>query len=151
MTSDATASRDHDPDAGIWHGRRVARRFLSPDGLVVLVGKTAEDNDLLSLKLGAPYDFWLHVAAGSGSHVVVRNPERLPALPRQTVQFAAALAAGYSKARRGGRVAVHLATCADVSKSRGLEAGQVLLRRYKTVYAAPDRQQGESGKRKAEG
>ena len=134
-----------DPDAGVYAGRRVARRFVSPDGLVVLVGKTAADNDLLSLKLGAPDDFWLHVAAESGSHVVVRNPERLSVLPRASAQFAAGLAAGYSKARGGGRVAVHLATCADVSKTRGLEPGKVLLRRYKTVYATPLRPTDPNG------
>jgi predicted ribosome quality control (RQC) complex YloA/Tae2 family protein len=126
-----------DPDHGIYAGRRIARRFVSPDGLIVLVGKTAEDNDILSLKLAAPRDFWLHVAAESGSHVVVRNPNGLTALPRETAQFAAALAARYSKARRGGRVAVHLAQCADVSKPRGLEAGKVLLARHRTVHATP--------------
>ena len=61
-----------DPDNGIWADRRVARRFVSPDGLVVLVGKTADDNDILTLKLAAPRDFWMHVAAESGSHVVIR-------------------------------------------------------------------------------
>jgi predicted ribosome quality control (RQC) complex YloA/Tae2 family protein len=135
--------RDHQPpsdaDNGIYAGRRIARRFVSPDGLIVLVGKTAEDNDILTLKLAAPRDFWLHVAAESGSHVVVRNPDGLTALPRASAQFAAALAARYSKARRGGRVAVHLAQCADVSKPRGLAPGKVLLARYKTVHAAPMR------------
>ena len=126
-----------DPDNGIYAGRRIARRFVSPDGLIVLVGKTAEDNDVLTLRLAAPRDFWLHVAAESGSHVVVRNPDSLAALPRDTAQFAAALAARYSKARRGGRVAVHLAQCAEVSKPRGLAPGKVLLGRYKTVHAAP--------------
>jgi predicted ribosome quality control (RQC) complex YloA/Tae2 family protein len=126
-----------DPDRGIWAGRSVARRFLSPDGFVVLVGRTAEDNDVLSLKLGAPHDLWLHVAAESGSHVVVRNPDRLPDLPRDTVRFAAGLAARYSRARRGGTVAVHVARCADVSKPRGFSPGKVLLDRYKTVRVKP--------------
>ena len=47
----------------------------------MLVGKSAEDNDLLSLRLGEPHDFWFHLAGDSGSHVVVRNPERLERLP----------------------------------------------------------------------
>jgi predicted ribosome quality control (RQC) complex YloA/Tae2 family protein len=115
----------------------VARRFVSPDGMTVLVGRTAADNDVLSLQLGAPRDFWLHVAAESGSHVVVRNPDGLERLPRETERMAAALAARYSKARRGGRVAVHLATCAEVSKPRGLPPGQVVLGRYRTVHALP--------------
>jgi len=134
-----------DPDHGVWAGRKIARRFVSPDGFIVLVGKTAEDNDVLTLKLAAPRDFWMHVAAESGSHVVIRNPERLDVLPRTTLQFAAALAAGYSKARRGGRVAVHVAQRADVSKPRGFEPGKVLLARYKTVYATPERGMGQAG------
>jgi predicted ribosome quality control (RQC) complex YloA/Tae2 family protein len=131
-----------DPEAGTWQGRSVARRFLSPDGLTVLVGRTAEDNDVLTFKLGAPGDFWLHVAGESGSHVVVRNPEGLDRLPRETLRFAAGLAAGYSKARHGGRVAVHVATCAEVSKPRGFAAGKVALGRYKSVDAAPLRGDG---------
>jgi predicted ribosome quality control (RQC) complex YloA/Tae2 family protein len=126
-----------DPESGVWQGRSVARRFVSPDGLTVLVGRTAGDNDLLSLRLGAPRDFWLHVAGESGSHVVVRNPQGLDRLPRPTERFAAALAARYSKARRGGRVAVHLTTCSEVSKRRGSPPGQVELRRFRTVQAAP--------------
>jgi predicted ribosome quality control (RQC) complex YloA/Tae2 family protein len=133
-----------DPDQGIWAGRKVARRFVSPDGLVVLVGKTAADNDVLTLKLAAPRDFWMHVAADSGSHVVIRNPDGYATLPRDTAQFAAALAARYSKARKGGRVAVHVAQRADVSKPRGFAPGKVLLARYKTLYAAPWRQESET-------
>jgi len=134
-----------DPEAGIWQGRSVARRFVSPDGLTVLVGRTAEDNDVLTFRIGAPRDFWLHVAGESGSHVVVRNPEGLDRLPRETLRFAAGLAAGYSKARRGGRVAVHVATCAEISKPRGLPPGKVALARFKSVDAVPLRgEEGES-------
>lgn len=103
----------------------------------MLVGRSASDNDVLSLKLASPGDFWLHVAGESGSHVVVRNPAGLTRLPRETARFAAALAAGYSKARRGGQVAVHLARCADVGKERGAPSGQVTLARYTTVHARP--------------
>lgn len=117
----------------------MARRFVSPDGMTVLVGRTAADNDVLTLKLAAPRDFWLHVASDSGSHVVVRNPAGLERPPRETARFAAALAAGYSKAARGGRTAVHLTTCGEVSKPRGFAPGKVLLGRYTTVYAAPSK------------
>ena len=134
-----------DPEQGLWQGRSIARRFVSPDGLTVLVGRTAEDNDLLTFKLGAPRDFWLHVAAESGSHVVVRNPAGLPRLPRETLRFAAALAAGYSKGRRGGRVAVHVSTCGEVRKPRGFPPGKVLLERFETTHAAPWRGEEEGG------
>ncbi len=126
-----------DPDAGVWRGKVVARRFVSPDGLIVLVGKTAADNDILTFKLAAPEDFWMHVSGESGSHVVVRNPDKLERLPRDTLQFAAGLAAGYSKARHGGRTTVHVARCADVHKSRGAPAGQVTLQHWKSVHVTP--------------
>ncbi len=129
-----------DADAGIWQGKSIARRFVSPDGFIVLVGRTARDNDILSVKLGAAQDFWMHVAGESGSHVVVRNPEGRDRLPRETLRFAAALAAGYSKARQARRATVHVARCADVHKPRGAPPGLVNLRRFTTVYVVPQRE-----------
>ncbi|MDY7092680.1 MAG: NFACT RNA binding domain-containing protein [Acidobacteriota bacterium] len=126
-----------DPEQGTWRGRSVARRVVSPDGLTILVGRTAADNDILSLRLASPRDFWFHVAADSGSHVVVRNPDNLDRLPRETQQMAAGLAAGYSKARRGGRVPVHVTRCSEVSKPKGLPPGKVRLGRSSTVQVAP--------------
>lgn len=126
-----------DRSTGRYGGRQVARVATSPDGFIVLVGKTATDNDVVSLKLGRPYDFWLHASGVSGSHVVVLNDQRVDRLPKETAQFAAGLAAGYSKARAGGRVAVHLAQCSDVSKPRGAAPGKVALRRHQTVHAEP--------------
>lgn len=126
-----------DPDSGIWQGRSVARVTVSPDGMTVLVGRAAQDNDILSLKLASPKDFWFHTAGESGSHVVVRNPENLDRLPRDTRKFAAALAAGYSKARRGGKVAVHEARARDVSKPRGLPPGKVVLSRFASLRVEP--------------
>jgi predicted ribosome quality control (RQC) complex YloA/Tae2 family protein len=82
------------------------------------------------------------VAGQPGSHVVVRNPERADRPPRDTERFAAGLAAGYSSARRGGRVAVHAARGEDVSKPRGLAPGKVALRRYKTLQVEPVRPEG---------
>jgi predicted ribosome quality control (RQC) complex YloA/Tae2 family protein len=133
-----------DAEQGIWQGRSVARRFVSPDGFTVLVGRSAADNDLLTFKLGEPRDAWLHVAAGSGSHVVVRNPDGFDRLPRDTSRYAASLAAGHSKARAGGRVAVHWTKCSEVSKRRGSPAGQVMLGRYETITVSPWRGEDEA-------
>ena len=40
-----------DPEQGVWRGRRIARRVVSDEGFTILVGKSAEDNDDLSLRL----------------------------------------------------------------------------------------------------
>ncbi len=113
-------------------GKGHRRQFI--DGFEVLVGKGDEDNDALTFGVAEPRDFWLHVAGSPGSHVIVRNPEDVPKLPRSVLEAAAGLAAWHSKARgTRGKVAVHVCRVAEVSKPRGFEAGQVLLRRYQVV------------------
>ena len=53
-------------------------RAVLVEGFEVLVGRGDEENDVLTFEIAAPEDFWLHVAGGvPGSHVVVRNPEKL--------------------------------------------------------------------------
>jgi predicted ribosome quality control (RQC) complex YloA/Tae2 family protein len=126
-----------DPEQGVWRGRKIARRFVSPDGFTILVGRSAEDNDRLSTALCSPDDFWFHLAGDSGSHVVVRNPDRVERLPRDTERLAAGLAAGYSRARNAGRTAVHAARGRDVSKRRGQPPGEVTLARWRSLSVAP--------------
>ncbi len=111
----------------------VARRFTSPDGMEVLVGRSAADNDLLTFKVASQRDFWLHVAGTPGSHVIVRNPQGLEVLPREALRFAARLAAVHSKAKAGGQVSVHVASVKDVKKPRGAPPGQVTLQRFRSV------------------
>lgn len=117
----------------------VARRFTSPDGMEVLVGRSAADNDLLTFQVASQRDFWLHVAGTPGSHVVVKNPDGLDTLPRETLRFAARLAAVHSKAKGAGQVSVHLARVKDVKKSRGAPPGQVTLQRFRSVRVSLSR------------
>jgi len=111
------------------------------DGYEILIGKGDAENDELTFAVAAPEDFWLHVAGGvPGSHVVVRNPEKLDALPREVVERAAELAVQYSKARDAGRVEVHLCRVADVRKRHGRPAGEVELERWERVRVRRNRE-----------
>jgi predicted ribosome quality control (RQC) complex YloA/Tae2 family protein len=112
-------------------------RTLEVDGFVVLVGKSDADNDRLTFEVAEPDDLWMHVAGYSGSHVVIRNPERLPALPRLVLERAAEIAAWYSKGRDAGRVEVHVCRARDVSKPRGFPPGKVLLARWSRLRVRP--------------
>ena len=104
------------------------------EGHEVLVGRGDVENDELTFTVADREDFWLHVAGGiAGSHVVVRNPERLAALPPAVLERAAQLAAWHSKARGRARVDVHVCRVADVVKRRGAPAGEVELRRWERV------------------
>lgn len=107
------------------------------EGFEVLIGRGAEDNDYLSLQVAAPHDVWMHVAGGTpGSHVVIRNPDRIE-VPRAVIEAAAAAAAWYSKARGSPRVEVHICRAGDVKKPRGAPAGLVEISKYKSVKVRP--------------
>ena len=113
-------------------GRRY--RTVVVEGYEVLIGRGDAENDELTFAVAAPEDFWLHVAGGvAGSHVVVRNPEKLAALPAPVLERAAQLAVRHSKARGRARVEVHVCRVADVVKRRGAPPGEVELRRWERV------------------
>jgi predicted ribosome quality control (RQC) complex YloA/Tae2 family protein len=113
-------------------------RSFERDGFEILVGKGARENDRLTFREAAPNDLWLHASGYAGSHVVVRNPERLSQLPRDVVECAAQLAAYHSKAREArGKIDVHLCRAADVRKPRGFPPGRVELRRWESVKVYP--------------
>jgi hypothetical protein len=118
-------------------GKGQAFRSVMVDGFEVLIGKGDADNDVLTFKVAAPLDVWMHVASVPGSHVIIRNPDKLSELPREVLERAAQLAAWHSKARDGGKVEVHVCRVADVSKPRGFAAGKVLLRQFKGIRVYP--------------
>ena len=109
------------------------------DGFEILVGRSAQDNDRLTLRIAAARDLWLHAGGHAGSHVVVRAVDGPTGeVPKHVVERAAELAAWHSKARgAGGKVSVHLCRAGDVGKARGAPAGQVRLRRYDTIKVYP--------------
>lgn len=113
-------------------------RTFQVEGFEVLVGKGARENDELTFRLADPADLWLHAAGYAGSHVVVRNPGKLPELPRPVVERAAELAVHHSKAREArGKVEVHVCRASEVRKPRGFPAGKVEIRRWDTVRVYP--------------
>lgn len=112
-------------------------RTLDVEGFRVLVGKGDAENDVLTFEVAEPDDFWLHVAGHAGSHVIVRNPEKLLALPAPVLERVAALAAWFSKGRGAGKVDVHWCRARDVSKPLRFPAGKVLLARWRKLRVVP--------------
>lgn len=113
-----------------------ARSFVSSDGFEILVGKKAKDNDHLSFKVARSLDLWMHAADYPGSHVVVRNPNRLE-IPPKTLLEAAQLAAFYSQGRAQTKAAVHYTQKKFVNKPRGAAPGLVSLASFKTILVEP--------------
>jgi predicted ribosome quality control (RQC) complex YloA/Tae2 family protein len=114
-----------------------ARRFISSDGLLILVGKRAADNDHLTFRIARSLDLWLHAADYPGSHVVVRSPNRNFVIPDRTLTEAAQLAAFYSDARSHPKAAVRYTQKKFVNKPRRAAPGLVSLASFKTILVEP--------------
>jgi len=106
--------------------RKPYQSFTSADALEIRVGRSAADNDVLSLDPDHrdPADWWMHASGCPGSHVVIRCTD--PAVPAETLRDAAALAARHSKAG-APHVRVTLVRCRQVSKPPGAKPGLVRL------------------------
>jgi predicted ribosome quality control (RQC) complex YloA/Tae2 family protein len=107
-----------------------------PGGWHVLAGRTDADNDILSIKLAGPDDYWFHVRGMPGSHVVLRV-ESGGEPDRATLDAAAAIAAYHSKARAGGQVAVSCTQAKNVTKPRGAKPGTVHIRKERVLKVRP--------------
>jgi predicted ribosome quality control (RQC) complex YloA/Tae2 family protein len=93
----------------------MPRRFASPSGFEVLVGLDARENEKLSLQVAAGHDYWFHAWDKPGSHVIMRVPKN-QRVPVEDIEWAAGVAAWYSKSRGPGKVRVTVALGADIAK-----------------------------------
>ena len=101
-------------------------------------GKTAEDNDLLSLRVAAPEDFWFHICGMSGSHVLLKAvSDDAGESTRELREKAAAVAAYHSKARNAGNVSVSCTRAKFVGKPTGAHAGLVEIRQETNLKVKP--------------
>ncbi|WNM63168.1 Rqc2 family fibronectin-binding protein [Candidatus Nitrospira neomarina] len=130
-------------DSSIPQGTRVSkgrpvpaqgyRTYTSADGLPILVGKTAKDNDHLTLKVANPDDLWLHARGTPGSHVVVRL-EKGATVPPETLKDAATLTLWFSDLRKSGKGEVIYTLRKFVRKGKGFKPGSVTVEREKSLW-----------------
>ena len=106
--------------------------YTLPGGWTVLAGHSDRDNEVLSLKIAKPNDWWFHVRGMPGSHVVLVVPAGQEP-DRETVKAAAAIAAWHCKKRDAKLVAVSGTRGRYVSKARGAPPGTVEVRK-ETVF-----------------
>ncbi len=113
------------------------RRFCSQDGLAILVGKNADDNDVLTFAVSKPDHLWLHASGASGSHVIVELHKKQQ-VPPATLKDAATLALFYSNLRRSGQGEILYALRKHVRKPKGAKPGSVTVTHGKTVWVSVD-------------
>ncbi|MGB9751877.1 Rqc2 family fibronectin-binding protein [Roseiflexus castenholzii] len=110
-------------------------RLESSDGFTIYIGRTAQQNEQVTFRLGAPDDLWLHARGAPGAHVIIKSGGR--EIPERTIEEAAALAAYYSALRSSLSVDVEIARRRHVRKVRGGPAGLVTYRAERSVRVAP--------------
>ncbi len=91
--------------------RRPARRTESSvlrlkasDGSEILVGRSAQQNHVVTFELARPDDVWLHARGCPGAHVVLRAESSNPS--SRALEEAAQIAAAYSANRTASKVTV---------------------------------------------
>lgn len=112
------------------------RRFRSREGLDILSGRSARENDHLTLHLARGNDLFFHVARRPGPHVILKVPSGRTAAPESLED--AAFLAGYLSGWRGpGAIDVHWTEVKYVRKRRGSAPGLVEVsreREYRVVF-----------------
>ncbi len=112
-------------------------RFRSSDGIEILVGKNAAQNDRLTL--GAkPDEMWMHAKDMPGSHVIIRAEGEIP---QQTLKEAALLAAWFSKGQRSSMVPIDYTRRKYVKKPSGAAPGKVIYTHHQTAYMTAEEEQ----------
>lgn len=113
------------------------RRFRSPGGLAIWVGRNNVENDELTLHAAHKEDLWFHAQQTPGSHVVLRSHAHKGPPARQDIVAAAATAAYYSRARTSKKVPVIFTLAKYVHKPRKAPAGTVTVEREKSLMVEP--------------
>ncbi|SHL01702.1 NFACT RNA binding domain-containing protein [Hymenobacter psychrotolerans] len=111
-------------------------KIFEDSGFTILVGRNAQNNDLLTQRYAHKDDLWLHAKDVSGSHVVVRHRAGQP-VPEPVIERAAQLAAWYSRRQNDSLCPVTVTPKKFVRKPKGALPGQVLVEREKVILVAP--------------
>jgi predicted ribosome quality control (RQC) complex YloA/Tae2 family protein len=111
-------------------------KVFEDQGFTILVGRNAQNNDLLTQKYAHKDDLWLHAKDVSGSHVVIRHRAGQP-VPEPVIARAARLAGWYSKRQHDSLCPVTVTPKKFVRKPKGSLPGQVLVERERVVLVVP--------------
>lgn len=112
------------------------RQFDLGEGFTLYVGKSASDNDELTMKFASPNDLWFHARGAQGSHCVIKL-EKNQKVPKYIVKKAASIAAYYSKAKNAGYTPVSYTFKKYVRKPKGSNVGSVVISREEVVMVKP--------------
>ncbi len=111
--------------------RKPYKKYSSPGGFDILVGRSSQDNDTLTFKVANKNDWWFHARQVRGSHVILRTGNQSP--QHNDIVAAADHAARNSKAKHSGVVVVQYCQRKHLSKPKGAHPGAVLVQHEQSI------------------
>ncbi|USR92237.1 NFACT family protein [Phormidium yuhuli AB48] len=132
--------RSNDPDP--FH------HFQTPSGFDLLVGRNNRQNDQLSFRMASEYDLWFHTQEIPGSHVLLRLPPGTQP-DAKDLQFAADIAAYYSRARDSDAAPVVYADPKYVYKPKGAKPGMAIYKHETVLWGNPGEVENQIEDKKA--
>lgn len=130
--------KEHQKEENERAQNRYPYRTFQKEGFEIFVGKNARNNDELSFKFASKNDLWLHAKDVAGSHVVVRQKAG-KSLPTTVLEYAAQLAAFYSKRKNDSLVPVLYTPRKYIRKRKGDPPGKVAVDRESVIMVEPIR------------
>ncbi len=110
------------------------KTYLSSTGHLILVGKGARENDILT-KAARTNDYWLHAVGVTGSHVIIPcTPDIRSALPTPIMKEAAILALHSSRLKDDLAGECYVTRRAALKKQKGMAAGLWKIDHSETVF-----------------
>lgn len=113
------------------------KRLIIENQWDIYIGKNNINNDLLTFSFAHKWDIWLHAQGVSGSHVIIRRPNKNMAVPASVLRKAARITAANSKARHSGSVPVIYTEARYVTRIRKALPGTVNVRNEKVLFVEP--------------
>ncbi len=111
--------------------RKPYKKYTSPGGFDILVGRASTDNDVLTFKVANKNDWWFHARQVRGTHVILRTGNQTP--QQSDILAAASHAARNSKAKHSGIVVVQYCQRKHLSKPKGSHPGTVLVHQEQSI------------------
>jgi predicted ribosome quality control (RQC) complex YloA/Tae2 family protein len=112
------------------------RRYQTPSGHEVLIGRNNRQNDFLTFRMAGDYDLWFHTQEIPGSHVLLRLPAG--EVPQDgDLKYVADLAAYYSQARQSEQVPVVYTQPKHVYKPKGAKPGMAIYKQETVIWGRP--------------
>ncbi len=128
------------PGAGSRREQRGVPRPLelqTPGGLMLQVGRNHRQNEWISLRQARRGDLWFHAQELPGSHVVLKSSAQVAS--DADLQWAADLAAHFSRGRGNSRVPVVMVPTDDLQRIPAAVPGTVSHRGGSILWGRPQR------------